>query len=50
MRSRGAEGYSMRQLIHSHIPDVGGETKVSAAEINEALKKQQAGKFFGPRK
>jgi hypothetical protein len=37
LRARAAEGYSVRQLIKSHIPDVGGEIKVSAAEVTAAV-------------
>ena len=42
LRSREAEGYSARQLIKSHIPDIGGEVKVSDAEVTAALKRHQA--------
>ena len=42
LRSREAEGYSARQLIKSHIPDIGGEVKVSDAEVTAALKRHKA--------
>jgi hypothetical protein len=49
LRARAAEGYSVRQLIKSHIPDVGGEIKVSAAEVTAALQSHDVdslGVFF----
>ena len=41
LRARHAEGYSVRQLMQSHIPDVGSELKVSAAEVTAALQKRE---------
>ena len=41
LRSREAEGYSARQLIRSHIPEVGGEMKVSEKEVTAAIEAQQ---------
>ena len=38
IRARADEGYSMRQLMQSHIPDIGGEVKVAASEVTSALK------------
>ena len=46
LRARAAEGYSVRQLIKSHIPDVGGEIKVSAAEVTAALQSHEVDIFF----
>ena len=46
IRARKGEGYSMRQLMLSHIPDIGSEVKISAAEVNAALKKDVAARFF----
>ena len=40
LRARHAEGYSVRQLIASHIPDVGTEVKVTDAEVTAALAKR----------
>ena len=33
LRSRSAEGYSARQPIRSHIPDIGTDLKVSPQEV-----------------
>ena len=33
VRAREGQGYSVRQLVKSHIPDIGGEVKVSEAEV-----------------
>ena len=41
LRARSAEGYSERQLIQSHIPDVGTDIKVSAPEVTAALAKYE---------
>ena len=41
LRARSAEGYSERQLIQSHIPDVGTEIKVSAPEVTAAVAKYE---------
>ena len=41
LRSRAAEGYSVRQLIKSHIPEIGGEIKVSDAEVTAAMQKRE---------
>ena len=41
MRARKNEGYSVRQLIKSHIPDIGTEMRIPASEVNEAMKQQQ---------
>jgi hypothetical protein len=41
IRSRQDQGYSMRQLLLSHIPDIGAEDKVSAAEVTAALKRAE---------
>ena len=43
LRSRQAEGYSARQLIKSHIPDIGSEVQVNDAEVTAALKHHKAG-------
>ena len=40
VRVRDAEGYSSRQLMRSHIPDIGTEVKISRAEVSEALSKK----------
>ena len=37
IRDRQAEGYSVRQLMKSHIPDIGSEIKVTAEEVKAAL-------------
>ena len=37
LRTRSDEGYSMRQLIKSHIPAIGDEKKISEAEVTAAL-------------
>ena len=49
IRARADEGYSMRQLMQSHIPDIGGEVKVSASEVTAALKSREAHQFWGSR-
>ena len=41
IRARAAEGYSVRQLMKSHIPDVGGEVKIPAAEVTAALTQRE---------
>ena len=43
VKSRAGEGYSMAQLMDSHIPDIGGEVKVSEAQITAALQQEEAG-------
>lgn len=45
IRSRAAEGYSTRQLIKSHIPDIGNEVKVAASEVTAALRSKEAANF-----
>ena len=45
LRSRAAEGYSTRQLIKSHIPDIGNEVKVAASEVTAALRSKEAANF-----
>ena len=40
----------MRQLIASHIPDVGSEVKVTEAEVTVALKKRGEVEIFIPGK
>ena len=42
LRSRAGEGYSLRQLIKSHIPDIGSEVKVAASEVSAAMQSEQA--------
>ena len=37
IRARKDEGYSVRQLIKSHIPDIGSEIKVTEEEVKAAL-------------
>ena len=39
---RKAEGYSVRQLLQSHIPEIGCEVKVSEADVSAALKDNEA--------
>ena len=41
MRARKDEGYSVRQLIKSHIPDIGTEMKIPASEVTEAMKQDE---------
>ena len=45
LRSRAAEGYSTRQLIKSHIPDIGNEVKVADSEVTAALRSHEAANF-----
>ena len=47
IRARAAEGYSTRQLMRSHIPDIGTEMKISASEVTAALQTHEAGHFSG---
>ena len=42
IRDRADEGFSVRQLMQSHIPEVGAEVKISAAEVTAALQKREA--------
>ena len=39
-RDRLHEGYSMRQLIQSHIPEIGSEKKVKDSEVTAFIKKR----------
>ena len=39
-RERAHEGYSVRQLMQSHIPEIGGEINVKESEITEAMSKE----------
>jgi len=48
IRARVDQGYSMRQLMLSHIPEIGQEVKVSAAEITAALRRREANHLWGP--
>ena len=41
LRARSDEGYSMRQLIKSHIPDIGSEAKISEAAITAEMRKRE---------
>ena len=41
LRARAAEGYSARQLMKSHIPDIGSEAKIPEAEVTAALAKRE---------
>ena len=47
IRARADEGYSMRQLMQSHIPDIGCEVKVSTSEVTAALKSREVHQFGG---
>ena len=42
LRSRADEGFSVRQLMRSHIPEIGQEVNVSGAEVTVALKISEA--------
>jgi hypothetical protein len=48
IRARVDQGYSMRQLMLSHIPEIGQEVKVSEAEITAALRRREANHLWGP--
>ena len=37
-RARASQGYSVRQLMASHIPDIGSEVKVTGSEVTAALR------------
>ena len=39
-RSRLGQGYSLRQLLNSHIPDIGRGQNVSEKEVTEALRSE----------
>ena len=41
IRARADQGYSVRQLIASHIPDIGSEIKVAASEVTAALQSHE---------
>ena len=41
IRERSDEGFSARQLMRSHIPEIGAEVKVAAAEVTAALEKHE---------
>ena len=41
LRNRRDEGYSMRQLIKSHIPAIGDEAKISSAQITAAMRQRE---------
>ena len=41
LRARSDEGYSMRQLIKSHIPAIGDEEKIGETEVTAALAKRE---------
>ena len=49
LRARSDEGYSMRQLIKSHIPAIGDEEKISEAEVTAALQKCEVADEWGPK-
>ena len=38
IRKRREEGYSVKQLVSSHIPDIGVEAKIDEKEVSAALK------------
>ena len=40
VRQRAGEGYSVRQLIKSHIPDIGTEVKVKDSEVTAAVQEK----------
>ena len=40
VRHRDTEGYSVRQLLQSHIPEIGREVQVKESEVTEALATQ----------
>ena len=40
-RARQDEGYSMRQLVKSHIPDIGGEVKVAEREVTAEMRMRE---------
>ena len=42
LRARAGQGYSLRQLIKSHIPAIGAEDKVADTEVTAALAKREA--------
>ena len=42
VRARKTEGFSVSQLLRSHIPEIGNEVKVSEAVVSKALKNAQA--------
>ena len=42
VKARRTEGYSMRQLLDSHIPDIGVEVKVRESEVSHALRVKEA--------
>ena len=48
LRARKSEGYSVRQLIKSHIPDIGTEVKIADSEVTTALRKHQVAHFESP--
>ena len=41
VRAREAQGYSVRQLMKSHIPDIGSEVKVAEAEVTAAMEDRE---------
>ena len=45
LRARKDQGYSVRQLMRSHIPDIGTEIKILDGEVTAAVKKLQADQF-----
>ena len=49
IRARAAEGYSVRQLMQSHIPDIGSEVKVPASEVTAAVQSHEVANLGGPR-
>ena len=48
LRARADEGYSRRQLMHSLIPDIGNEIKVTASEVSAALTHYEVACLEGP--
>ena len=38
IRKRSEEGYSVKQLVSSHIPDIGVEAKIDEKDVTAALK------------
>ena len=46
LRSRADEGFSVGQLMRSHIPEIGHEVKVSGKEVTAALKFSEAVRAF----
>jgi hypothetical protein len=49
IRTRAAGGYSVRQLMQSHIPDMGSEVKVPASEVTAAVQSHEVSNLGRPR-